>query len=141
MASDGDGIDTARLIDAAQRALSAIGGVVAAKEDPAPIATNAGSLRGVAAVLTELTHEVRRCGGGDCMGRQVDGFKLWVTQDRLDAVQKRLFAAEAALARIVAEANDPVPDFAMLRDWHAVALRQGQIAQSALNGQLPQSLS
>jgi len=132
--------ETDHLLHSAQRAIEAIGGIVEAKEDVVPIATNAGSLRSVATVIDGLSEEVRRCGGDNCMGRAIDGMKLWVTQDRLtqalaraDAATARVMMLEDALRRIAEAETASIGGYAMLRDWEAVVANHRQIAQAALS--------
>jgi hypothetical protein len=132
---------TVDVLNNAHRARNAICSIVEAKNDDVPIETNAGSLRSVAVVMGSLEQEVRRCGGDGCMGRSIDGVKLWVTMDRMATVRAiaesaidRVKILEAALRAITVRGQTGfIDDYSMLNDWQAIAMEQQQIAESALN--------
>lgn len=134
--------DRESAIAAAERAASTLTGSLGDKPDETPIETNAGSLRGLAAVIANLLAEVKACGGPDCMGRSINGVRLWATQDRLDQeIQRAADATEradryaAALRTIEAWRASGLGDFAMLVDWQAVASGMRQQAQAALRSE------
>ena len=72
------------------------------------------------------------------MGRAVDGFKLWVTQDQHDAergraehAERRASRFEAALQLIARRAGED-DSLGMLVDWHQQALSMRHAAVDAL---------
>lgn len=78
-------------------------GTIDGKADQEPVTTDARTLRVLALLIGELTTEVARCGGEDCMGRKVKGSVQWVTRDRLDAETARAEAALEQVKRLSAE--------------------------------------
>jgi hypothetical protein len=122
----------------AQRAAASLTGSVEGKQDAAPIETNAASLRGIASVIGDLAAEVRRCAGSSCMGRSIDGVRLWVTQDRFDVEKARADHAVALANRYAATlhaiaASAPSDDsLGMLVDWQSHAASLHATARRAL---------
>ena len=129
------------LLQTARRALTALLGTVEQKPDQSAIETDVRSLRGMATVIEGLCGEVVKCGGEGCMGRTIDGIRLWVAHDQYQAAQARLALAEAragqleAALRGIAEADaESLPEVALFFDWQAVAQRFQQAARDALAG-------
>lgn len=127
------------LLQTARRALTALRGTVEQKADQSAIETDVRSLRGMATVIEGLCGEVVKCGGEGCMGRAIDGMKLWVAHDQYQQTKARLALAEARLEgleaalRGIAEADAAaLPEVALFFDWQAVAQRFQQTARDAL---------
>ncbi|MEG3166320.1 hypothetical protein U1701_17160 [Sphingomonas sp. PB2P19] len=72
-------------------------------KEPTQIQTNAGILLAIGEVMALMLEDLHACDGTQCMGRAIDGMKLWVTQDRFNAAQKRAVRMEDALRRIAAD--------------------------------------
>lgn len=123
-----------RLIAAGQRAAESLGQSVAGRPGEAPIETNVGSLRGLAEVLSALVEDANRCGGVDCMGRSIDGTKLWVTRDRFEAVEQQAVRYRAALISIAQAGEASGSEFDMLVDWQGTVRALAQAARHALDG-------
>jgi hypothetical protein len=129
------------LINVAQRALMALRGTVEEKSDQSAIETDVRSLRGVATVIEGLCTEVVKCGGEGCMGRAIDGIRLWVADDQYQQAKARAIEAEARAERLeaalrnIAEADAAaLPEVAMFWDWQAAAQCLQQTARNALSG-------
>lgn len=133
MADQADGETRAILLATGQRAAETLARSMADKPADAPIETNAGSLRGLAEVIGALVGEANRCGGVDCMGRSIDGMKLWVTRDRFEEIESRAARYEATL-RAIARAAEAGGDMDMLIDWQGTARAMSTSAQQALDG-------
>ena len=114
----------------AERAAQALNASLAEKPDEKPIETDVRSLRGLSGVIGGLLGEVDRCGGVDCMGRALDGRRLWVTKDRFDAEKARADHAQACLDAILDAVRVDESRFGMLIDWQSIVTRVERIAQA-----------
>ncbi|SEN60743.1 hypothetical protein SAMN05192583_3135 [Sphingomonas gellani] len=123
----------ARLLETGRRAAETLGRSVADKPDDAPIETNIASLRGLAEVMSSLVDDAHRCGGIDCMGRSVDGVKLWVTRDRFEALERQAVRYGAALAAIAQAGETAGGDMDMLVDWQGTVRALSQVARRTLD--------
>lgn len=121
------------LLATGRRAAETLAQSMADKSADAAIETNAGSLRGLAEVIGALVDEANRCGGIDCMGRSVDGTRLWVTRDRFEEVERRAERHEATLRAIAAAVQPDGGDMDMLIDWQGTARALAAAAQRALD--------
>lgn len=127
-----DSSHRARVIATGRRAAETLGASVAGKPAEAVIETNASSLQGLSEVVIALVEDAGRCGGADCMGRSIDGTRLWVTRDRLEAVDSRARRLEAALVEIVEAGTLGGNEYDMLIDWQGRADALTQAARRAL---------
>jgi hypothetical protein len=131
-----DGLDAAcrlHVIATGQRAAETLGLSVVGKSAQAPIETDVSSLRRLSEVVGALVEEVGRCGGVDCMGRSIDGTRLWVTRDRFEAVERRASRLEAALVEIAHAGALAGNEYDMLVDWQGTAFALTQAARRALD--------
>lgn len=127
-------------IELGNRAVRALSDTLADKLDEALIETDARTLRGLLTVVSGLLGEVNRCAGSDCMGRAIDGFRLWTPHARLaaetgraDEATHRAEAAEAALRQIASVGQvGGGHHLGLLTDWQDVARSQAWIAHAAL---------
>jgi hypothetical protein len=129
------------LLQTARRALTALLGTVEQKPDQSAIETDVRSLRGMATVIEGLCGEVVKCGGEGCMGRTIDGMRLWVAHDQYQQMKTRLASIEAHVERLeaalrgIAETDaETLPEVALFFDWQAAAQRFQQAARDALAG-------
>lgn len=120
------------LLATGRRASQTLAQSMADKPGEAAIETNVGSLRGLAEVIGALVDEANRCGGIDCMGRSVDGTKLWVTRDRFEEVERRASRYEATLRAIAAAVQADGGEMDMLIDWQVTARALAAAARQAL---------
>ncbi|WP_033922480.1 hypothetical protein [Sphingomonas sp. 37zxx] len=132
--------DRLATIDLAERALAQLQQSLAGKDDHVSFEIDTRSLRGLASVIEATRREISRCAGERCMGRAVDGVKLWVAQAQFDVertraerAEARLAGMEAALAAIAASADHGEEALGMLVDWQQHALWMQHCAASALD--------
>ena len=130
--SDGEDEERTKLLAMGRRAAETLAQSVAGKPAETPIETNAGSLRGLADVIEALLEEANRCGDIDCMGRSIDGTKLWVTRDRFEEVERRVARAESTLRAIAGAVQSDGGEMDMLIDWQGTARALAEAAQEAL---------
>jgi hypothetical protein len=123
--------DREELLALAQRTLAALGTAAASNEGTAPIETNSASLIAIAKVITQMLEDMQACGGAGCMGRAVDGTRLWVTQDRFDVVHAQGIRLRAILQQIAAEDNQD-EGYDMLVDWRENTSTLRRLARAAL---------
>lgn len=122
----------ATMLATAERASASLSQSVTGKPAETVIETNVQSLSGLARVMKVLLEDARACGGVDCMGRTVDGTKLWVTRDRLEAVEQRAQRYEAALRSIASTCADDAGEMDMLVDWQGTARALSALARQTL---------
>lgn len=122
----------AMMLVTAGRASSTLRQSIADKPPETPIKTNAQSLDGLAGLIDALLADTADCGGSDCMGRSVDGVKMWVIRDRLDAAARRAGRYEAALRAIAQAVGDGRDELDMLVDWQDTAQALARRARAAL---------
>lgn len=68
----------------------------------APVRTTGATLKGLSGLLRCLSDEVSSCGGADCMGRKIEGLRLWVTMDQFNAVEAEAKALREERDRLTA---------------------------------------
>jgi hypothetical protein len=107
--------------------------IVAGRPADAIIETNVSSLRGLSEVVSALVEDAGRCGGADCMGRSIDGTRLWVTRDQFQTMESRARKLEAALVEIVEAGTLAGNEYDMLVDWQGRASALTQVARHALD--------
>lgn len=123
----------AALLTTGRRASESLARSVTDKPTEAAVETNVGSLRGLAGVLEALVDDAERCGGLDCMGRSVDGTKLWVTRDRFEEVERRAARLESSLRAIADAVDASGGELDMLIDWQGTARALSEAARRALD--------
>lgn len=122
----------AALLATARNAADSLARSVIDKSDETPIETNIGSLRGLADLIGALVDDARRCGGLDCMGRSIDGTKLWITRDRFEDIERRAALYQAALRTIANAADQSGGEYGMLVDWQGTVDALSATARRAL---------
>lgn len=81
----------------------AVGPAVHGKEPKTRIETDATTLLAIGEVMALMLEDLHACGGTQCMGRAIDGIKLWVTQNQFDAAHKRAACMQNVLRCIAAD--------------------------------------
>ena len=132
MGAMSDSSHRARVIATGRRAAETLEASVAGKPGDAVIETNVSSLRSLSEVVIALVEDAGRCGGPDCMGRSIDGTRLWVTRDRFETMENRARKLEAALIEIVKAGTLAENEYDMLVDWQGRAGALTQAARRAL---------
>lgn len=133
------------LLEAAGRASSSLQQSIAAKPPGTPIETNVESLGGLSTLIDALLADASRCGGVDCLGRAIDGVKLWVTRDQFEAMGKRVVQSEERAARheahasrykatlrAIADAVQTQDEMDMLIDWQGTTRAMANAARRVL---------
>lgn len=124
--------ERATILTVSRRAMETLRGSLADKPGDMTIETDVQSLQGLADVISRLLDEVLRCGGEECMGRSIDGVKLWVARDQYLALEQ-LNERHTRALRAIAEAISPRPDeMSMLIDWEETAQAFAATARAAL---------
>jgi hypothetical protein len=78
-------------------------GRVAGSDEATTVTIDVPSFRAIATMLGVMAAEALKCGGEDCMGRAVDGVRLWVTKDRFDQLSARARQNQDEVARLAEE--------------------------------------
>jgi hypothetical protein len=137
MAEEGRGENIrGQLIDRARQTIVALGQAVDGKEPKAQMQTDTSTLRAIAELMASMLEDLTACGGANCMGRTIDGFKLWITQDRFERTQARNAQLEQAL-RSINRAGGQADEDDMLIDWRETAKSMSRLAGTTLDGFKP----
>jgi hypothetical protein len=129
----------AALVEAAKKAARGMLASTEGKDGAAAVNTDVRTFRSLAAMLNTLSGEVAQCGGSDCMGRKIDGLRLWVTHDQLTVAQAEaetlrheIYRLRAALRRIAEEDAEPMGLVALFDDASSVRHHFRGLAATAL---------
>ncbi|HEU0066390.1 MAG TPA: hypothetical protein VFQ57_04025 [Sphingomonas sp.] len=133
MADRNEAVARTDLLTTGARACDTLRRSMADKPADTMIETNAQSLTALADVIGSLVDEAGRCGGVDCMGRSIDGTRLWVTLDRFDAVERQAKRYEEALRVIASACSATTNELDMLIDWQGTARSLSATARAALD--------
>lgn len=125
-----------QLIDRARQTIAAIGQAVDGKKPKTQVQTDTSTLRAIGELMATMLEDMTACGGAHCMGRTIDGIKLWVTQDRFERVQARNAQLEQAL-RSIDGASGQGDEEDMLIDWRETARSMSRLAGATLHGLKP----
>ena len=124
--------DRNTILAVARRTSETLRASILEKPGDMTLETNVQSLQGLADVISFLTDETLRCGGEECMGRSIDGMKLWVTRDRYLELEERASRHASALRAIADAVGSDRDELAMLIDWEGTAQALAATAREAL---------
>lgn len=101
------------IVKAAERMSRDMIAKISGQDPNAALAIDVRSFRAIATLLGLVAADSSRCGGDDCMGRAVDGIRLWVTKDRLEQSECEVRRLTEALTLAELEAGDLFPNWSL----------------------------